>query len=51
MHERDEDISLKAKQVKHASRELARSNTNLKNQALLDIAEELHTNRTLRCFY
>jgi glutamate-5-semialdehyde dehydrogenase len=45
MHEIKDDLSLKASQVKHASRELARMNTGKKNQALMAIAEEINDNR------
>jgi glutamate-5-semialdehyde dehydrogenase len=45
MHEIKDDLSLKASQVKLASRELARMNTDRKNQALMAIAEEISNNR------
>ena len=45
MHETEENISLKAKQVRQASRLLARANTIMKNQALQAIASEIERNR------
>ncbi len=45
MHETEENISLKAKQVRQASRLLARANTIMKNQALQAITSEIERNR------
>lgn len=45
MHETEENISLKAKQVRKASRVIATASTSLKNQALLAIAAEIDRNR------
>ncbi len=45
MHETEENISLKAKQVRKASRVIATASTSLKNQALLAIATEIDKNR------
>ena len=45
MHETEENISLKAKQVRKASRVIATSSTSLKNRALLAIAAEIDRNR------
>ena len=47
MHDKAENLITKASQVKQASRELARMNTGLKNQALHAIAEEISNNREL----
>ena len=41
----NENLTYKGNLVKKASRELARMNTGLKNQALLAIAEEIDQNR------
>lgn len=45
MHETEENISLKAQQVRKASRVIATAGTSLKNQALLAIAAEIDRNR------
>ncbi len=45
MYETSENLSIKASQVKKASRELARINTGQKNLALKTIAEEIDRNR------
>ncbi len=45
MHETEENISLKAQQVRKASRVIATASTSLKNQALLAIGAEIDRNR------
>jgi len=45
MHEFSDKLTIMAGQVKRASRELAKSNTGMKNHALMAIADEIGNNR------